>query len=162
MVIGDSLAEGTEPYLGDMLAGWQVTTDARRGRPLAEGMARLEAAPLGAKPRVLAFSLFTNDDPQNTTALQRAVRASAAQAGVGGCAIWATIVRPAVGGVSYQAANELLHSLTGTIPQVRLVDWSAEVAEHPEWLAGDGVHSTPAGYRARARLYAGQAAGCAR
>jgi hypothetical protein len=45
-------------------------------------------------PAVLAFSLFTNDDPRNVSALDAGVRASVDRAGRGGCAVWATIVRP--------------------------------------------------------------------
>jgi hypothetical protein len=90
IMIGDSLAQGTEPLLPGLLSGWTVRTDARRGRPLAEGMGILRATSLGTDPVVLAFSLFTNDD-----------------------------------------------------------------------LAGDGVHATPDGYRARAALYAEAARSCA-
>lgn len=161
LMVGDSLAEGTEPYLGNLLPDWDVTTNARRGRPLAEGMRVLDETPLGAQPRVLAFSLFTNDDPTNVGALESAVRQTAQRAGSGGCAIWATIVRPPVSGVSYAAANTLLRRLATQLGQVRLVDWAGAVQQHPEWLAGDGVHATPAGYKARAQLYAQQAAACA-
>ena len=46
----------------------------------------------------------------------------------GGCAVWATIVRPPANGVSYAAANALLERLAGD-PQLalglQLADWSA-------------------------------------
>ena len=64
VMIGDSLAEGTEPLFGPLL-GTSVTTDARRGRPLAEGMAVLNRMALPDGPKTLAFSLFTNDSPSN-------------------------------------------------------------------------------------------------
>jgi hypothetical protein len=160
-MIGDSLAEGTQPYLEGFLPGWTVTTDARRGRTLGQGMALLRDAPLGAGPHVLAFSLFTNDGPGSVATLDAAVRESARRAGSGGCAIWATIVRPPVGGVSYDAANARLRQLGATLEAVRIVDWASWVRRNPDWMAGDGVHATPEGYRSRARLYAELARTCA-
>jgi hypothetical protein len=111
---------------------------------------------------VLAFSLFTNDGPGNLGALEAAVRRSVARQGRTGCAVWATIVRPPLNGVSYAGANRLLASLAREHPgRLILADWARAVASHPEWLAGDGVHATPAGYAGRARLFADAARACA-
>ena len=111
-------------------------------------------------PAILAFSLFTNDDPSATAALERAVRATASRPG--GCAVWATIVRPPYNGVSYDAANRVLERLASD-PQLRLrlVPWAEAVARSPSFVAGDGVHATPEGYRARAELYAQAIRSCA-
>lgn len=159
VMIGDSLAQGTEPLLGGLLPGWTVRTDARRGRPLAEGL-RVLAATTASPKSVLAFSLFTNDAPGNVGALESAVRASARRAD---CVVWATIVRPPVGGRTYDAANARLEELAQGELRGRLVvvPWDQAVADHPEWLAGDGVHATPDGYKARARMYADAARSCA-
>jgi hypothetical protein len=161
LVIGDSLAVGMDASLRAALPGWRVHTDARSGRPLAEGMAILAAQP--AAPAIVAFSLFTNDTPGATAALEQAVRSTATRAG--GCAVWATVVRPPQAGVSYAPANALLRRLAGE-PDLalglQLVDWSAAVARSPaSYLAGDGVHGTPAGYRARGQLYAEAIRACA-
>lgn len=160
LVIGDSLALGIEQPLKAALAGWRVRLDGRIGRPLAEGMSILRRQP--SPPAILAFSLFTNDGPRNTPALEAAVRATATRAG--GCAVWATVARPPLDGVSYDAANALLRRLAGE-PEVarglQLVDWAAEVAQSPSLLAGDRVHGTPAGYRVLAQLYAGAIRSCA-
>ncbi|MEA2291130.1 MAG: hypothetical protein QOF17_150 [Solirubrobacteraceae bacterium] len=162
VMIGDSLAQGTEPLLPGLLPGWRVSTYAARGRPLADGMRLLASTGLGSSPVVLAMSLFTNDDPRNVSALAGAVRTSVARSG-GGCAVWATIVRPPLGGVSYQGANSRLEQLAnepGLAGRLLIVPWAAQVAAHPGWLAGDGVHATPDGYRARARMYADAARAC--
>ncbi|MEA2221314.1 MAG: hypothetical protein QOJ35_3940 [Solirubrobacteraceae bacterium] len=160
LVIGDSLAIGMEAPLRAALPGWQVRSDARIGRPLAEGM-RILAAQRDA-PAIVAFSLFTNDDPSATAALARAVQATAARPG--GCAVWATIVRPPYNGVSYAAANDVLVALAGE-PRLalglQLVDWAGAVAQSPSFVAGDGVHGTPEGYRARGELYAAAIRACA-
>jgi hypothetical protein len=160
LLVGDSLAEGIATLLPAALPGRTVTVDAKISRPLATGMQLARAAPAGT---VLAVSLFTNDDPTGVGRLEQAVRESARIAGPEACAVWATIVRPPVGGVSYAAANARLEALAadpsvqGT---VRIVPWAREVAAHPGWIAGDGVHATPSGYRARAALYAAAIDSC--
>ena len=125
-------------------------------------MAVLAGTPLPRTPVVLAFSLFTNDDPRNVEALDAAVRQSLTVLRPGGCAIWATIVRPKVGGVSYRAANDRLRALALELgPRLRVVDWNAAVkGNRRRWLREDGVHATPEGYAARARMYAEAARGC--
>lgn len=160
VMIGDSLAQGTEPTLAGLLPGWEVVTDARRGRPLAEGMRVLAALPAASRPTAYAFSLFTNDDPSRVAALEAAVRSSARRAGSDGCAIWATIVRPPVGGRGYGPVNARLERVAAELGNVAVVPWAATVAGSPSLIAGDGVHATPAGYRVRAELYAQAAQSC--
>lgn len=169
ILIGDSLAVGIAQALPAALPGWSVSIDARIGRPLAEGMAILTETPLpegaaGARA-ILAFSLFTNDDPSHVDALEQAVRASVARLGAHGCALWATIQRPPYNGVSYDAANRRLHALAGDpalAGRLLIVPWHEAVARHPEWLGDDQVHATPDGWAGRARLYARAARACAR
>ncbi|HUR83719.1 MAG TPA: hypothetical protein VMY78_00105 [Solirubrobacteraceae bacterium] len=160
LVIGDSLAIGMADALRAALPGWQVRVDAKISRPLAEGL-RILGAQSGA-PAILAFSLFTNDDPRSIRALESAVRATASRPG--GCAVWATIAAPPVRGVDYGAANGLLRGLAGD-PELalslKIVDWGAAVAERPALIAGDGVHGTPEGYRVRGELYADAMEACA-
>jgi hypothetical protein len=158
VVIGDSLAQGMQPYLPAALPGWKVSVDARIGRPLAEGMGIFAKTPV-QPGTVYAFSLFTNDDPRSVAALDAAVRQSVQR---GGCAVWATIVRPPVGGVSYDTANRDLRRLAASLGgRLQLVDWAAAVASHPQWVPGsDGVHSNAEGYRNRAALYAQAIRGC--
>lgn len=160
-MIGDSLAVGTDAPLRADLPGWRVTTDGRVSRPLAEGMAMLGMTPLPTTPRALAFSLFTNDDPRGVDALETAVRASLLRLGSRDCALWATIVRPRLAGVSYAAANQRLEDLAAEDDRVRIVDWAAAVERHREWLTKDRVHPTAEGYAARAQLYADAAQRCA-
>jgi hypothetical protein len=135
---------------------------------LAEGLSILAATALPVtKPparTVLAFSLFTNDAPADADELDAAVRASVARLGPDDCAIWATISRPAVHGISYRAANARLVQLA-LDPQMAgrllVVPWAEEVARHHGWKAHDHVHATIAGYLARAQLYADAARSCA-
>jgi lysophospholipase L1-like esterase len=161
VVIGDSLSVGTAPILPTLLPGWQVQTDGLGGRPLAEGMRILAGAALPTDgSTVLAFSLFTNDDPSQTQQLEAAVRASLDRAGPRGCVIWATVVRPPINGVPYDGANAVLRALTGSEKRLRLVDWAQLIATQPALIGPDGIHPTPQGYQVRAQMYADAARSC--
>jgi hypothetical protein len=159
VLVGDSLAVGVRGLLPSLLPGWRVSVDGRIGRPLAEGLRVLEATPVPSGG-VLGISLFTNDDPTHTSQLQAAIRETLARAGPRGCVIWATIVRPPVNGVSYQAANAVMERAAAADSRLRVVPWAAQVAARPSLIGADGVHPTPAGYRLRAELYAGAAQSC--
>jgi hypothetical protein len=162
VVIGDSLAVGMAPALQGVLPGRPVLVDARIGRPLDEGMAVLA----GSDPPKASFvySLFTNDDPLRIEQLDAAVRSSVAALGRHGCAAWATIVRPKVGGRTYAQVNARLRALAldpALSGRLLIADWAAAVRGHPKaWLTRDKIHATPAGYLARAQLYADALAGC--
>ncbi|HEU4658393.1 MAG TPA: hypothetical protein VFR97_12745 [Capillimicrobium sp.] len=161
VLIGDSLAEGIAAQLPGQLPGWRVTTDGETGRTLRVGMQRWALSQAASEPTVSAFSLFTNDDPRNVSSLEAAVRQTAEAHSAAGCVVWATIARPPVNGVSYAAANAALQRVAAAYPgRVAIVPWAQAVAAHPEWLRSDGVHATPEGYAARARMYAEAARGC--
>jgi hypothetical protein len=164
VMVGDSLAVGVRTLLPAALPGWSVQVLARTSRPLAEGMQVLSSLDLAGAgqgtPPVVALSLFTNDDPTHTSALQAAVRRTQSVVGSRGCVIWATIARPPVNGVSYQAANALLERLAASDPRLVIVPWAQAVAANPSLVGADGVHPTPAGYQLRARLYARAAQSC--
>jgi hypothetical protein len=163
VLVGDSLAVGVRTLLPAALPGWNVEVLGRVGRPLAEGMGVIDGLQLSAQSAstrpILAVSLFTNDDPTHTAALQAAVRQTLQLVGERGCAIWATIARPPVNGVSYQAANAVLSRLADD-PRLIIVPWAERATATPSLLAADGVHPTPAGYDLRARLYAQAAQAC--
>jgi lysophospholipase L1-like esterase len=78
-----------------------------------------------------------------------------------GCVVWATIHRPAVAGVSYDRANAKLRAIAADNPRVQVVEWDQAADDHPGWFGSDGVHPSPDGYQARARLYAQAIRRCA-
>jgi hypothetical protein len=164
VLVGDSLAVGVRALLPAALPGWSVDVLGRVGRPLAEGMDLIDGLQLSAESEsarpILAISLFTNDDPTHTQALQAAARRTLELVGEHGCVIWATIARPPVNGVSYEAANALLARLAGGDPRLVIVPWAERVAANAGLLGADGVHPTPTGYEYRARLYADAAQAC--
>ena len=157
-VVGDSLAVEMADSLRASLSGWRMRIDAEWGRPLDEGMRILGEQ--RALPAILAVSLFTNDHPRNTDALRAAVRATAARPG--GCAVWATIVAPPYEGISHDGANALLRRMArDPALELELVDWARAVGRDGSLMSGDEVHASPAGYRARARMYARAIRACA-
>jgi hypothetical protein len=161
ILVGDSLAVGIRSLLPGALPGWQVTVDGRVSRPLAEGMSVLADTPVPADgSTVLAVSLFTNDDPTHTSQLQSAVSRTLSRVGPNGCVVWATIARPPLNGVTYDAANSLLRRMARADSRLKLVPWAEQTAAQPSLLGPDGVHPTPAGYQLRARLYAQAARSC--
>jgi len=167
IVIGDSLAVGMAPTLRGLLSDWDIAVDGRTSRPLSEGMEILAETrlPTGARGEraILAFSLFTNDTPTNVDALEAAVRRSMTYLGQHGCALWATVARPPLNGVSFRAANQRLEALAAEpelYGRLLIVPWKREYDRNPSWRRPDGVHATSEGYAGRARLYAQAARGC--
>jgi lysophospholipase L1-like esterase len=153
LVNGDSLAEGTRPYIPRELPGWEVTQSAKVSRHASEGddVMRRYGRRL---PRVIHVSLGTNDDPSQTDAFRAAIGDVMTVAGKRRCVVWANIVRPPYRGVSYRGLNRVLASEAERRDNLRVVDWVRMVRRHPKWLADDGVHVSAAGYAARARAVA--------
>ena len=153
LVNGDSLAEGTRPYIPRELPEWQVRQSTEVSRHASEGADVMRR--YGRRlPRVIHVSLGTNDDPSQTGAFRAAVREVMDVAGERRCVVWANIVRPPYGGVSYRGYNRVLAREDERRDNLRVVNWVRMVRRHPEWLADDGVHVSAAGYRARARAVA--------
>jgi lysophospholipase L1-like esterase len=160
LVNGDSLAEGTRPYVPGELPGWRVRQSTKVSRHAAEGddVMRRYGRSL---PRVVHVSLGTNDDPSQTGAFRTAVGDVMDVAGEDRCVVWANIVRPPYGGVSYRGYNRVLSGEDERRDNLLVVNWVRMVRRHPEWLADDGVHVSVAGYRARARAVARAVRRCA-
>jgi len=152
LVVGDSLAVGTEEPLARLLPGWRIRTSAYTGRPTADGVSEITGT--GSLPPVLVVSLGTNDDPSATSTFASQVESVLQAAGPSRCVIWANIVRPPYGGVSYSGYNHVLARLAATNPNLTVVDWVGIVKRNPGILAPDGVHATPRGYETRAHAVA--------
>jgi hypothetical protein len=157
-VNGDSLGEGTRPYLPPALPGWKVSQSVSVSRHAPEGVGVLRRR--GSLPGAIVVSLGTNDDPRAVEAFRNAIEATLAIAGRARCVVWANIVRPPVGGVSYGAFNRALTEVARRRSNLRVVDWAGLVARNRGWLAADGVHVSAAGYEARARAIAEQVERC--
>ena len=146
---GDSLAVGTQLFLGRYLGGWQVRAETEVSRHATDVPGALRS--LGpALPRVVVVSAGTNDDPGTVSRFARTVREAVAVAGASRCVIWATIARPPYAGVSYAGYNRALATIARHHPTLHVLDWAAMAQAHRGWFGADGVHPSMTGYRARA------------
>ena len=155
-LIGDSLNVGIEPYLADALPGWVVRTENEVGRASAEGIDVIERerASLG---RVVAVSLGTNDPQDDPSTFRGHVRRALGLVGQR-CVVWVRIWRNGPN----EAFNDVLAEEAQANRLLTLVEWDSMLVAHPEWLAADGVHATPDGYRARTLAVAAAVRSCER
>ena len=157
-IVGDSLSEGTKPYLPRALPDWRVEQSVSTSRHVPEGVAILRRR--GGLPGAVIFALGTNDDPHGVSVFRDSLEQVLAIAGATRCVVVPNIVRPAVGGASYAGYNHAIADLDRRERNFRMVDWVKLVSRHREWLADDGAHVTAEGYQARARAIAKQVERC--
>ena len=153
LVVGDSLAEGTRPYIPKELPGWRIRQSTKVSRHASDGddIMRRYGDRL---PRVIHASLGTNDDPRDVGGFRAAIRAVMKVAGGERCVVWANVVRPPYAGVSYRGYNRALAAQDARRDNLLVLNWKRMAHRHPEWLADDGVHVSADGYAARARAVA--------
>jgi lysophospholipase L1-like esterase len=153
LVDGDSLADGTRPYLPGELPGWRVRQSTAVSRHAYEGDDVMRRYGTGL-PRVIHVSLGTNDDPRDRDGFRAAIADVMEVAGQDRCVVWTNIVRPPYRGVSYRGYNRVLSDESSRRDNLLVLNWVRMVRRHPQWLAGDGVHVSAAGYRVRAEAVA--------
>lgn len=151
LVVGDSLAVGLRPSLGQLLAGSRIAWDVKSGRTTPQGLVALRSALKTVKPRTVIVSLGTNDGPDGGRFADRIDRALAA-IGPGACVVWPDIYRPARKG-PFAALNTTLSLEAARVKRLHLVGWSRAVARQAVTLP-DGLHPDAAGFAYRARLIA--------
>ena len=158
LIIGDSLAVGTQPYLGELLADRNVVSDVRNGITTPQGMRMLRMALRRVTPTTVVVSLGSNDggDPKRFAAR---LRRTLALLPLDTCVIWSTIIRPRRKG-PYRPLNRVLHKHKKQEPRLVVVDWEHAVKEGSAVLR-DGLHATPSGYAYRSAMIADAVnAGC--
>jgi lysophospholipase L1-like esterase len=158
LVVGDSLAVGMKPYLGELLGSSEVVWDARSGRTTPEGLVRLRARLRQVTPQTVVISLGTNDGPDPARFAGRIRRALAAIP-AGACVVWTDINRPPRKG-RYHGLNRVLEQAAARDPRMVLVHWDRAVV-HKSVSLPDGLHPDAAGFELRSRMVAGAIArGC--
>jgi lysophospholipase L1-like esterase len=159
LVVGDSLAVGTMPYLDEMLPSEvNVTWDAVDGRTTPQGIESLQFDLREVAPEVVAVSLGTNDgpDPKRFTGRIRRVLAGLP---AHTCVAWFAIVRPARKG-RYRALNDALRAEALRDPRLVVINWDKAVQRGTVRLP-DGLHADAAGYRYRSsKIVQAVHAGC--
>lgn len=151
LVVGDSLAVGTQPFLGEMLADRPLVADIRNGITTPQGMRMLRMSLRRVTPSTVVISLGSNDggDPRRFSDRLRRTLALLPPAT---CVVWSTIIRPSRKG-PYRPLNRVLHTLKKRDPRLIVVDWAHVVADGTVFLP-DGLHADPAGYRYRSAMIA--------
>jgi hypothetical protein len=76
------------------------------------------------------------------------------------CLVVATILRPAIGGVTDAGLNAAVRRLADESPTVHVVDWRRVATSRAGLLYPDGIHARPEGYDLRGRLVARAVKSC--
>lgn len=156
LVLGDSLGLVVYPYLADLVPDRYVSYESEVGRSTANTAKALTK--LASVPPVVIVSSGTNDGTaaELTTGATTILDALGSQR----CVVWVDVVRPDTIGDTQEQMNAALDAVVAGRTNVTVLKWSDMVAAHPEWLAGDGIHPTEDGAKARAKAYADAAAAC--
>jgi lysophospholipase L1-like esterase len=151
LVVGDSLAVGTLPYLGPMLGGRNIVAAAQNGITTPQGMKLVRRELRLVTPKTVIISLGTNDGANPQRFADR-VRRTMSLLPENACAIWATIIRPKRKG-AYRGLNRVLHQAKRRDHRIVVVNWEHAVNVGAVYLP-DGLHADAAGYRYRSAMIA--------
>ena len=151
LVVGDSLAVGTLPFLGPMLGGRNVVAAAQNGITTPQGMKLVRRELRLVTPKTVVISLGTNDGPHPQRFADR-VRRTMSLLPENACVIWSTIIRPKRKG-DYRGLNRVLYQARRRDPRIVVVNWEYAVNVGAVFLP-DGLHADEAGYRYRSAMIA--------
>ena len=151
LVVGDSLAVGTLPYLGPMLGGRNIVAAAKNGITTPQGMKLVRRELRLVTPKTVVISLGTNDGSDAKRFADR-LRRTMSLLPENACVVWATIIRPKRKG-DYRGLNRVLHAAKRRDPRIVVVDWEHAVTGGAVFLP-DGLHADAAGYRYRSAMIA--------
>ena len=152
LIVGDSLAVGTEGALRAALPEAEIQSDSLNGRSSLEGVSMLNEL-LAPEHDTVVFDLGTNDGNAAVGVTAGSLVAARQLAG-DRCLVVATLNRPPLAGIPIDDQNSMIRRFAATTPNVALVDWNDAAAATPGALRPDGVHAAPAGYALRGLLFA--------
>ena len=156
LVLGDSLGLVVYPWLADLLPDRYVSYQSEVGRSTPATLRKLKA--VGSVPPVVIVSSGTNDPTANV--LEESARSILDELGSARCVVWVDVVRPDTVGDPQTAMNAALDRAIQGRANVRVLHWTDLVAQHPDWLSGDGIHPNQLGSQGRAQAFAEAARGC--
>jgi hypothetical protein len=146
LIVGDSLAVGTMPYLDTMLTDRDLTWDAVNGRTTPQGIHALRLDLRAVEPQAVVVSLGTNDGP-DPRRFKRRLRLMLNDLSPNTCVIWTAIVRPRRKG-PYRALNRALRAEAARDHRLVVINWDRAVKRGTVNLR-DGLHADANGYRYR-------------
>lgn len=144
LVVGDSMAVGTRPFLGEMVTDREVTFDAISGRTTPQGMRALHVVLRRVTPQTVVLNLGTNDGSRAGVFANRIQRTLAALEPAT-CVVWPAISRARRKG-EYRGLNRVLREAARHDPRLVVIPWDRMVAKGTVALP-DGVHPDVYGYR---------------
>lgn len=146
-VEGDSLTVGSSSAIkANLSADFRtITVDAEVGRSTPTGISRLDA---GQGANVWVVALGTNDDP-NPKTMRGYVKTVLSRAGTRPV-LWVSVWRSS----AYTKMNRMFSRLDAKSSQLSVLRWDLFIAQNPQYLAGDKIHLTSAGYEVRGKMIA--------
>jgi len=164
-VIGDSLTVGSASALAPALTTLGIhdfAIDAERGRHIRgnaskSGVRALRALrSAGYSPDCFVVALGTNDIGFSGDSSRYQTWVEEMLTEIGDLPVlWVNVARSKPLGRAL-AFNAVLVAMRVLHPKLRVGDWAAVAAPHPEWLGIDGIHLRLIGYAARAEWLASQ------
>lgn len=147
-VIGDSLTVGAKSFWNAVAppVATVVSVDARNGRPTREGVRMLHSAPLEAG-ETLVVALGTNDSNRYES-FKALIDEVMAEAGPSNQVVWPTVWRRG----PLSEINRALWDSQKRYQNLHVLEWTAELTSHPEYLENDNVHYFKTGSEAFVRF----------
>jgi len=152
LLVGDSLAELSAPYLSTYLPGVPVTVNVGGGYNSFQ-VYDLFAESYDPSQRVIVFDGGTNDNPSYPEILAGNLAKVAATVG-DRCVVVPTIHGLHPGGVDDSGKNRVVAEFAAARPGTQTPDWEGAVFSHPELMQADNLHPIEAGAQLRAQLIA--------
>jgi lysophospholipase L1-like esterase len=154
-LLGDSLNVGIEPYLPELLSGWQIENYNEVGRRTEQGIDILRS--LGGRVgSVLLVSLGTNDVQSDGGTFRHDVEQVLALAGPNRCVVWSTVWLDG----QNRLFNGILRDEAARHANLEIADWASLVEDDRSLLAPDRVHGNATGYARKAEQVAEAARDC--
>ena len=166
-VEGDSLTVDSAPYLRSLAVASTLRIDAKIGRHMFEGVARLKKQK--ALPGAVVIGLGSNDDydAAGVAMFQIHLNSLMTLLGPKRCVVFIDMYQKRSPKLIKQrkpmlftAMNSALASFVSLHSNTRLVRWSTMSYHGPEWFVYDSMHPTDAGYLARSQAVIGSLRTC--
>jgi len=158
LVVGDSLADLTSPYLSRYLPGVELTINAVGGYNSYQVYDLFEES-YDPSVDVVVFDGGTNDNPEYPEILAGNLAKVAETVGAR-CMVVPTVHGFTVNGVDNTGKNRVVAEFASSRPGTQVPDWARTVATRPELMQADNLHPIEAGADYRAQLIAQGVEGC--
>jgi hypothetical protein len=158
LVVGDSLADLTSPYLSRYLPGVELTINAVGGYNTFQIFELFEES-YDPSQSVIVFDGGTNDNPAYPEILAEHL-AKVAEIVGNRCMVVPTVHGFTVNGVDNTGKNRVVAEFAASRPGTQVPDWARAVATHPELMQADNLHPIEEGADYRAQLIAQGVEGC--